>query len=541
MPEDVHVKYLSIHLDEQGQKVIASFTPEGDTDAITPEECMQAIHAAGFGGCSIHHQSLGDATAKYNSGEAFEIIVGEALDGKFSIRIDANLMAAYLNCTLPVGGAPVHMQSILQEVEHRGITATLDLKAIDKALGEGSDNMLIARGKPPVAGVNGKFESLIPSMKERSPRLDENGLADFRDLGEIVTVQAGSALMRLILPTEGEPGETVTGEIIPAKAGKEVEFATNLTGAILDPKDLNTLIAAVSGCPAVLKNGVSVDPVFVVKNVDLRTGNISFMGTVQVSGDVGANMTIKASGDIHIDGTVESAILEAGGDIVIKGGVLGGSELHVHSDTKAHAAIKCNGSFTARFVQNAHISAGNGIFIQDLAMLSELTAGHQIIVGEKGGRKGDIIGGIARATMLVKAQNIGSSAYVKTVVIAGADKLLHERHNTIIKAYEDSMRKFADIIKLLEVARLSPGRVPPETVKSAQATRAALNDEIETLREDEAELKKEMDAATRAQVAVEKHVFGGTEVHIGLKRYNTAGDKEGGFFHIDDKGELVFV
>lgn len=540
MLEDAHVRYLSIHLDEQGKKIIASFTPEGGTDAITPDEFMQAINAAGFGGCSIHQPTLGDATAKYNSGEAFEIIVGEALDGKFSIRIDANLMAAYINCTLPVGGAPVQMQSILQEVEHRGITATLDLKAIDKALREGSDNILIARGKLPVAGVNGGFESLIPSMKERSPRLDENGLADFRDLGEIVTVQEGGALMRLILPTDGEPGETVTGEIIPAKAGKKVAFATNLAGAILDPKDPNTLIAAVSGCPVVLKNGVSVDPVFVVKNVDLRTGNISFMGAVHVSGDVGANMTIKASGDIHIDGTVESAILEAGGDIVIKGGVLGGSERHVHSDTKARAAIKCNGSFTARFVQNAHISAGDGIFIQDIAMLSELTAGHQIIVGEKGSRKGDIIGGTARATMLVKAQNIGSSAYVKTVVIAGADKLLHERHNTATKAYEDSMRKFADIIKLLEVARLSPGRVSPEAVKSAEATRAALNAEIETLREDEAELKKKIGVASRAQVVVEKHVFGGTEIHIGLKRYNTTGDKEGGLFHIDDKGELVF-
>jgi len=103
-------------------------------------------------------------------------------------------------------------------------------------------------------------------------------------------------------------------------------------------------------------------------------------------------------------------------------------------DEKFHAAIECDGSCTARFVQNAHISAGNGIFIHDVAMLSELTAAHQIIVGDKGSRKGEIIGGITRATMLVKAQNIGSSAYVKTVVIAGADKLLHERQNSTIKA-----------------------------------------------------------------------------------------------------------
>lgn len=541
MLEDAHLKYLSIHLDEKGQKVIASFKPEGSTDAITLDEFMQAINAAGFGGYSILQPAVEDAAAKYNSGEAFEIIVGEALDGKFSIRIDANLMAAYLSCTLPLGGAPVEMQNILQEAGYKGITVALDLEAIDKALREGADDILIASGRPPVPGESGKFECLVPAKKERGPRLDEHGLADFRELGEIVAVHTGDRLMQLIPPTDGVPGETVTGKTIPVKPGKKVAFSKKLEGAAFDPSDTHLLIAAIPGCPVVLKDGVSVEPIYTVKNVDLHTGNITFIGTVQVSGDVHANMSIKASGDIYVDGTVESAMLEAGGDVVVKGGIIGGSELQASPDGKFHAAIKCNGSCTARFVQNAHITAGNGIFIHDLAMLSELTAGHQIVVGDKGSRKGDIIGGTARATMLVKAQNIGSPAYLKTVVVVGANQLLHEQHNIATKAREASEHRLADIIKLLELARLSPDKIPPDTVKTAEATREALNAEIETLGENEVELHKEIDIANKAQVVVGKHVFGGAEICIGLKHYKTAEDREGGVFHLNEEGELVFV
>jgi uncharacterized protein (DUF342 family) len=541
MPENAHLKSLTIHLDEERKEVIATFAPQGGVDAIVSDDLMRAIDAAGLGGYSIHQQPpLADATAKYNSGTAFEIIVGEALDGEFAIRIDADLMAAYLSCTLPHGGAPVQKQAILHDAEKKGITVALDHKAIDKALHEGGDNILIACGRPPVAGVDGRVESLIPSMKEKSPRLDEHGLADFRELGEIVIVHAKDALMRRILATKGDPGETVTGKGFTVKPGKNIAFSAKLTGVTFDPNNPNLLIADITGCPVVVKNGVSVEPVYTATNVDLRTGNISFSGSVHVTGDVHAGMVIKATGDIHVDGTVENSTLEAGSDIVVKGGVIGDSNPRVNADKKSFAAIKCNGSFTARFVQNANISAGNGIFIKDIAMLSELTAGHQIIVGDKASRRGDIIGGVVRATMLVKAHNIGSLAYLKTVVIAGADQQLQERLSINTQNRSASERKLADIIKLLDLARTSPGQMPPETVVALGSTRDALNAEIEMLREDEIELCKEIDLASGAQVVVGKHVFVGTEIRIGSKRINVTKDIEGGIFRLSD-GDLIFV
>ena len=532
-----HLKHLSIHLDDSGQKVIASFAPQGSADTVTLDEFKRVIDKAGFGGHSLHTPAVEKAVEKYNSGEAFEIVIGEAVDGKFSLKADQ--MNAYLTYTLPRGGVPAQMKSILLEAEKKGITVKLDLEAIGKTLMEGGYNVVVASGTPPVHGMDGRFESLIPSIKDRSPHLDEHGLADFRDLGEIVAVHPGDPLMRRILPTSGVPGQTLAGKVIPAKPGKKVTFATKLEGAIVSPHDPDLLVSQISGIPVLLKDGVKVEPVYAVKNVDLHTGNITFDGTLHVAGDIRAGMTVKTSGDIHVDGTVEGAMLDAGGDIVVEGGIIGGTEQHIKPGEKFQPLIKCNGSCTARFAQNAHISAGQGIFIHDNAMLSELTAGHQIIVGDDGSRKGNIIGGVARAAMLIKTQNLGSDDNVRTVVFAGADKILHERLSIAAKTREAMEKELSDIIKILEIARLKPGRVPPETIKAVLATRDVLNSQIESSREDERELRRQIDLTSGAQVVVQKHIYSGAEIHLGLKRYEAVQDREGGVFHLKD-GDLVF-
>lgn len=302
------------------------------------------------------------------------------------------------------------------------------------------------------------------------------------------------------------------------------------------PDDPELLIAAISGSPVAMKDTAAVEPICTIQDVDLHTGNITFNGTIHVSHDVHVDMTLKATGDIYVDGTVENALLEAGGDIIVKGGIIGSSELHINPNEKFHSAILCQGSCTARFVQNAHITAGEGIFIHDLAMLSTLTAGHQIVVGDANSRKGELIGGTARATMLVKAKNIGSDSSVGTLVIVGADQRLHERLNLAIKDREAAEHKLADIVKLLELSLSHPGRIPPETIKTAEATRDALKVEIETLREIEAGLHQEISLADGAQVIAEKHIFAGAEIRIGLEHYTVSELKEGGVFHIiEDK------
>lgn len=536
MPEDTHLKYLSIRLDAGGTRVIAYFAPAGDVDSITLSDFKQAVNAAGFGGYKLDEAALRDATAQYSAGKAFELALGDAIDGEFDIRIDIGHLNAYLACTLPRGGVPVTLERVLEEVKHKEITVELDLAAIEQTLKGGGDNVLIARGKLPADGVDGKFENLIPSAKDRSPHLDEHGLADFRELGEILVVHKGEPLMRRIPATDGEPGLTLTGQPIPAKPGKNVTFAAKLDGAEFDPADINLLIAATDGCPVLLKDGVSVEPIYTVGDVDLHTGNINFLGTVNVTGEIHTGMTVKASGDIHVNGTVEGVTLAAGGDIVVEGGIIGLTERG--GEKSHHSAITCGGSCSANFAQNAHIAAGKGIFIRDFTMQSELSAGHQIVVGD-GSRKGHLIGGTARAAMLIKAKIIGSPTRSKTLVIAGADQTLHERLVAIAETRGAAMSKLLNVVKLLELADASPGRLPAETVKAAETTRDSINAEMASLNLDEAELNREIAASKEAQIVAEKKFLEGVEVRFGLKRHTMVTDREGGVFKLKE-GELTF-
>jgi uncharacterized protein (DUF342 family) len=341
-------------------------------------------------------------------------------------------------------------------------------------------------------------------------------------------------------PTPGEPGLTVTGKEIPVKPGKAVSFPAGIEGVMVDPADPHLLVAAISGCPIVTKNGVMVEAVYRVKNVDLSTGNISYDGSVHVAGDVQSGMTVKATGDIEVEGTVENAILEADGDVTIKCGIIGSDEDRDTTGKKIVATIKCGGSCTVKFAQNAHIFAGNGIFVCETSIQSELVAAHQIIVGDKDSRKGDLIGGMARAAMLVKAHNIGSDDHPRTIVISGSDKDLHERLRVCNKKKEVAHSKFADALLLLNSAKKNPAKFTAETLAEAEAEKARLYAEIAEHTEEGLQIKKEIDLTKGAQVVALKKVFAGAEIRLGQKNFEAKNDREGGVFRLGDMGELVF-
>lgn len=462
-------------------------------------------------------------------------------DGKFSLHPATDLSALYLSYTLPTGGGvPVPPEKVIDAAKSHGVVVELDVEAIKKTLLEGGTNVRVGYGRALVPGVDGHFEMLVNNVKKRSPHLDENGLADFRDLGEIVTVKPGDALMRIVDPTEGVAGLTVTGKEIPLKPGKKVSFPSGIEGVMISPEDPHLLVAAISGCPIVTKNGVRVEAVYNVENVDLHTGNITYDGGVHVAGDVHAGMTVKATGDIVVEGTVEDAMLEAGGDVTVKCGIMGSAEDHDDSDKKIHATIKCGGSCTVRFAQDAHIFAGNGIFIHDTSIQSQLTAAHQIIVGEKGSRKGDLIGGVARATMLVKARNIGSDDNPRTIVIVGGDKDLHERLRECGEKRKIADNKFADVLIFLGSAKKNPEKAGVEAIAQAEAERVALLAEIAEHTEDALQIKKEIELSKEAQVIAETKIFAGAEIRVGHNFYEAKQDREGGVFKLGENGELVF-
>ena len=528
---------LSIYLTEEGHTLMASFAPQGVVEMINVDDFKRSIDEAGFGECDLNEVAILEATSKFIAGESFEITIGDAVDGEFFIQIDDDHLNAFLTCIPGHGGCAVTPESVIEEARNKIISTELDMEAIERAINENGDHVLIAHGRQPEVGHDSEFKSLLPEAKEHVPQVDEDGVANFRDLGEILIVHEGDALMRRIPATLGEPGITISGQPIPAMPGRDDPYSVKLEGVEIDPEDPDLLKSKIDGCPTLLENGVKVEPVYTIRNVDLHSGNIDFLGTVIVTGGILSGMTVKADGDIHVKGSVVGVVLLAGGDVIVGGGIIGHDD-KTNKEHADHARVECNGTCTANFTQNARINAGKNILIRDFTMMSKVVAAEQVIVGDET-HTGQIIGGFTTAGVLIQAGIIGAPTRSRTVVIAKTSDLLFARMAAITEAMDAAKVKRSKFVRLLDLAANRPDRVSEKDIKLAESGRSEVDVEIANIKLDEAELKKEIVISRGAHITAKKKFLEGVEVKIGPKVAKVIRDRERGTYRMKND-ELIY-
>jgi uncharacterized protein (DUF342 family) len=294
-------------------------------------------------------------------------------------------------------------------------------------------------------------------------------------------------------------------------------FSANLKGAAIAPHDSNLLVAAIAGQPVQARGGMVVEPVYTVQDVDTGTGNVDFDGSVVIQGDVAAGMTVRASGDIEIGGTAEAASLEAGGNIVIKGGALG------NPGQSGEYRIRCGASFSAAFAQKAHIEAGDSIFIDDAAMQCELTATNHVRVGGK--KRGHVVGGIARAMLSVTAKVLGAENRTRTRVEIGVNPGMHKMLLEVAKQRDERETALLEVSKLLDFASKNPGRLSAQKIDQARATAARLAEDIAAMRGEQDLLSQKIELSQAAQVVVQITVHEGVEVQMGNRVFKVSAEQ----------------
>lgn len=510
---------LIFRISDDAKALIASFAPKAGYAAdFNRSDILEAVAKTGLQNLNITESKLDDFIRRVASAtEQFEIELAGLYDGEFKVDTSGDMMAAYLTIFPPSGGEPVSKDKILAELANRQIHFGLMMQNIDAALSLGkAEGVIIAEGFPAIRGEDGYLERLIPEVKDRRPKVDARGIADYRDLGEILTVHPDTPLMRRVAPKPGTDGKNVRGDVIPFCPGKDVQFAKNLPGTALDSKDNNVLISTITGQPVTIPGGIQVEPVLTLDTVDISTGNVNFDGSVIVKGDVHADMLVKATGDIHIGGTTEAATLYAKGDIVIKGGIAGRqTSQQGKAEAGYTAVIRCTGSFTARFVESAKIEAEMGIYISEAAMNADLTATTEIVVGK--GSRGHIIGGISRASTLVKAKVLGSPNGTITKIEVGVNPFAREKVAQIDIELEKIMRDNMDIKKILDFASKFPDKVPTQTVQRAQLTADSLALRHSELEANKQILLEQLALCDGAKVEIDQAAYAGVQLKIGNK------------------------
>jgi uncharacterized protein (DUF342 family) len=528
---------LSFEYDEPLRTLRATFDPQPGLPAIDEAWLRQRLADEGYGDFALNEAAVAVLLTRYLGGQAVSrLAIGLAEDAVATVTLAPDSMSASLQVTPAKGGRVVDRPMIERVLAERGVRMGLLEDVIGAVIANGGcDSVVVARGKEPVPGIDGRLETLIDEAPSRVPKVDANGLADYRDLGAIPSVQVGTPLIRRIRATAGENGFTVTGLPIPAKSGKEAMFAPRLTGVQPDPNDPDVMQAAIVGQPVRVKGGIMVEPIFKVPAVTMATGNIDYDGAVIIEGDVSAGMTVKATGDIHIGGTAESAILISGGNIVIKGGAVG----NLAKREQTGQIIQCKGCFSSTYVQQVRVEAGDSIFIDDVAMQSELLAINQIIVGGK--NRGVLVGGQAQATLLVKAKTIGGPTHIRTRVDVGVNPQLSAQLAVLAKRKADAQGKLEQVNKVLALRSAAPAKVPEDVAAKATRAAIALRGELQEVLEEEQQVHSQMELAAGARVVVDVGVYEGAEMYCGQKFMSVDHDRHhGGSFVVDDEGNFVY-
>jgi uncharacterized protein len=521
------------YLSSDGQFVLLAIEPvEMNVDVQLLTGLLQQSN---FRNYQISEKALQDAANNFNelkngssSAEGVSshsvMIVARRLDGQLSVLLSKDGMSATATVTAPYAGKRISVPQVRATLNAEGITHGISTQAISEllvqvdALAPGAElTAVVARGQEAINGADSRFEKLVETLRERvlRPQVQDarQDRVDLRDLGTMVTVAVGDAVMCRHAPEPGIPGFKVTGESLPAKPGEEVAWNVG-TGTQVSLDDPELLIAIQEGLPQEIEHGMQVDEVLTIRDVDAKFGHVTFSGSVMISGNVCEGMHVKAGGSVTIAGLVESAEIVAGGDVLVEKGIIG-HPLHEHGYYSCK--IRCGGSVAARFGQYADITAAGDVMIGSQLLHCRVETPGSLTVADASRSKGSLLGGEIIVGQQVLAVTLGGMADTSThIFIQGCYPELLVRRKALRGAIEHSEMT----IKQLEDADAKVHQLPIGNKRNLlsqkiTATRSHVVAQLACERAEWDQINAERDAfLSQARVLCARQLYAGVKVEI---------------------------
>lgn len=412
-------------------------TPIKNSEVITESAIAELITQSPYKSLYVNLANIRNSVAELNDvlkhlpegqvGREISYQILERRDAQITISIESDEMGASAEITTAQGGNHLTAKAILTAAQQAGVKKGFSkedlIKLAHLAAKEPPNSIVtlqIASGKLAKNGHDAKIKMLVQSAQDRilRPKEREDGSVDMRDLGDIICVKVGEALAKKVPLTEGKQGYTVTATPLEAEPGNDVDLIPG-EGTSISPKNADILISQKVGLPKFIENGMEVDEVYKVNDVNVTTGHINFEGSVIIDGDVNEGMKVVASGDITIGGFVESATIEAGGDVTISGGIIGRKhdvDSAKITDITMSVSVRANGNIFAKYCQYAELSSKKDIRIENQLMHSLVSTHGKLWLGTEAIANGKLIGGYIKAGTSVHAGIIGATAGSNTII-----------------------------------------------------------------------------------------------------------------------------
>lgn len=190
--------------------------------------------------------------------------------------------------------------------------------------------VVVARGTPP-----GESTDAVVTRE----RLEESQHSPF------FCVRAGALLATKTPAQIGAAGMSVKGQPVHARTPSDPDLvAGEGVELVIDDDGVNRLYALRDGRPVYDGGTVSVaTTIQYVGDIDVGTGDVTVYGSLSITGGVGEERKVWASGTLDISGGIEGAEIEALGGVTLRGPVLhskvhAGSRNSVYRDLAGHLA-----------------------------------------------------------------------------------------------------------------------------------------------------------------------------------------------------------
>jgi uncharacterized protein (DUF342 family) len=427
-------------MSEKFDKVILRVAPDGVYIKIKNEPMSISSVLAFLNQTELETFDL-EAVKQAYFERGLEVKISDNIDNlkkipDIEIKISDDKMKAYLKIKNTGFIEFLSLKYLLEKAYDIGITYGINKKVLLGMLKYDYRGkfVLFAEGVPPIKGRDAMIHyKFLPKKNEED---NSNKQIDYKERNDLfIPVKKGQILAEKIPATQGTDGIDVFGNIIPATPGQDKPLKRGENTQLIH--EGLTLIAGISGLVDINGDTISVKNVLVVNDVNIKTGNITFEGTVLVNGNVDLGYRIKADNDIRVKGIIEGAILEAGKNVIIEKN-FSGAEV---------GKIIANHSIKIRDLEFAYLEAKENIIITDSAVSSEIIAGKSV---EAIQGKGTIMGGEVIGIEGVSAKVLGSRNGLKTIIKAGKSISVKEAVDKIDKYKSENKKRLINIEKSLE-------------------------------------------------------------------------------------------
>lgn len=404
-------------------------------------------------------------------------------------------------------GKLITREEILKDLDYAGIKHGISEQNIDSFLKTRKycTDIIMAEGTEPIQGKNAVITYHFDVNKNSKPQLNEDGSVDFHKLDMISHVNKGDVLATLEPADMGKDGMDVLGNVV--KPNKVINKVLKHGKFITLSEDGRVMITDVSGHAMLTDDKVFVSNTYEVSaDVDASTGDIEYDGNVVIKGNVITGFSVKASGDIIVEGVVEGASLTAMGQIILKRGIQGMNR----------GTLKAESNIIANFIENSEVYS-NGYITTDAIMHSKVSAKGDIIIS---GRKGFVTGGEVRSGTMIEMKTAGSTMGTATILEVGIDPGIVEEYRKLEKDLEtfyENKDKLSQVLTRFKKKLSNGEKIPQDKLLYLQTVSKSYSRVEENITEAETryvELKEVIENTEGGCIVVKNVAYPGVKIVI---------------------------